>query len=192
LTAFVQALPPTNLQTLFSGLRGQTDSDPDTGRWAGRGGGIAQQSVFRIRGKYGQGTGFLHKSGVVITAGHVVEGGDTNTIKIISPKDDLLEITNVILETNLDLAILMPKKPINAQALPLGFTNSIWVGLRVSTWGFPGSYSGSTPLLTVGYIAGTEFRPVEPDPLKLTNDDFLATRRLVINATFNGGQSGSP
>jgi S1-C subfamily serine protease len=144
---------------------------------------IVTQSVFRVSGKKYNGTGFLHKSGVVITAAHLIAGGDTSSIKILSPRNETFTITNMVLDTLLDLAILWPAKPINAPAFPLAYTNTIQIGSQIFVWGFPRGYSGQNPLLVVGYVAGHEMTPVASN---------LVTMRMEINAAISAGQSGAP
>jgi len=158
-------------------------ADPTGGKNPQDTGAIAARSVFRVLNRNYGGTGFLHKSGAVITAAHVVAGGDTNSIRILSPTMEMLTITNFIADTELDLAILKPTTPIAAPAFPLLYTNRIPVGLRVSAWGFPQGYAGQSPLLIVGYVAGKEYSPAGSNSLAL---------RMVVNAAFNAGQSGSP
>ena len=48
----------------------------------------------------------------------------------------------------------------------------------MSTWGYPGGYSGADPLLTVGYLSGHE--------------QVNGRERYVVNAAFNAGNSGGP
>jgi hypothetical protein len=57
------------------------------------------------------------------------------------------------------------------------------IGTQVSTWGFPGGYNGLSPMLSVGYLAGT-------DAYKLNSGKIV--RKWVVNAAFNGGNSGGP
>jgi len=57
------------------------------------------------------------------------------------------------------------------------------LGAQVSTWGYPGGYDGLLPLLSVGYFAGIQEFADPPRP---------NVRRWVINAAFNGGNSGGP
>jgi S1-C subfamily serine protease len=55
--------------------------------------------------------------------------------------------------------------------------------MRVATWGYPGGYDGLAPILSVGYLAGTQdFK----DPSGTT------VQRWVVNAAFNDGNSGGP
>ena len=57
------------------------------------------------------------------------------------------------------------------------------IGAQVTTWGFPSGYNGLVPLLSVGYLSGIDI--VKTDSGKLM-------KRWVINAAFNGGNSGGP
>ncbi len=49
--------------------------------------------------------------------------------------------------------------------------------------GFPAGYSGLIPFLTVGYLAGGD---------RVLTQTGLTPLRWVINAAFNGGNSGGP
>lgn len=120
---------------------------------------------------------------MVITAAHLVAGGDTNSVKILSPRMETFAITNMVLDTLLDLAILWPAKLINAPAFPLAYTNTIQIGSQIFVWGFPRGYSGQNPLLVVGYVAGKELTSVASN---------LLTMRMEINAAISAGQSGAP
>jgi hypothetical protein len=128
------------------------DSDSDS---AGRGGDVASQSVVRLI-CVAQNTveaGFLHKSGNIITADHVVRG---------------CSAPEMILPTGLRATVTV----IAAE-----------VGTQVSTWGFPGGYFGLSPMLSVGYLAGI-------DAFKTASGKII--RQWVVNAAFNGGNSGGP
>jgi len=57
------------------------------------------------------------------------------------------------------------------------------IGAQVSTWRFPGGYNGLSPMLSVCYLAGV-------DAYKL--DSGKIVRKWVVNAAFNGGNSGGP
>ncbi|MCX5834740.1 MAG: trypsin-like peptidase domain-containing protein [Deltaproteobacteria bacterium] len=60
----------------------------------------------------------------------------------------------------------------------------IWATDRqVSTWGYPAGYNGLAPLLSSGYLSGTDNIP-GPSGKPVT--------RLVVNAAFNSGNSGGP
>ena len=55
-------------------------------------------------------------------------------------------------------------------------------GSEVSTWGYPFAYSGATPLLSVGHVAGYRTDGSRGRPVK----------HVVVNAAFNHGNSGGP
>lgn len=162
-------------------------SSPMTTDLSGKTVDLAYPSVFRIicQGK-GGGTGFLHKSGRVITAFHVVEGAGNEDIKILQIVPTgirTVAVTNVVAETNSDLVLLMPAEPISAPCLPITTNLVFKIGSQVCTWGFPGGYSGLSPLLSAGYLSGVQWD-------NLTNGVRRPT--LVVNAAFNGGNSGGP
>ena len=150
---------------------------------AGRGGEIATQSVVRIicREQNSSGTGFLHKSGKLITAEHVVHGCP-NPLALL-PTSANVQTSVVGIDADLDLALLEPKTSINADALSISAIDQFTVGTQVTTWGFPGGYTGSLPMLSVGYLAGI-------DGLRTATGKVI--RRWVVNAAFNAGNSGGP
>ena len=150
---------------------------------AGRSGEIAARSVFRVVCRESQtgGTGFLHKSGRVVTAEHVVTG--CSDITVIPATGSPVNVAKVQADPDLDLALLELAKPIAAPTLPLSTSSTFTVGLAVSTWGFPGGYSARIPLLSVGYLAGRESVNVKGKG---------TIHRTVVNAAFNLGNSGGP
>lgn len=150
---------------------------------AGRGGTLALQSVLRVIciQENSAGTGFLHKSGKIITAEHVVRG--CNSPILMLPNGTTRPASVVATDAETDLALLNPASAIAVDALPLSFRSDPAVGAQVSTWGFPGGYSGLSPMLSVGYIAGI-------DGLRTPSGKII--RQWVVNAAFNAGNSGGP
>lgn len=150
---------------------------------AGKGGVAALQSVFRVisRDLGSSGTGFLHKSGLVLTAEHVVRA--TAAPLIVFSNGGALETEILSADPDTDLAILKPKSPIRGTALPISTKNDLAVGAQVSTWGFPGGYNGALPMLSVGYLSGmTGFK----------KPSGKVVQQWVVNAAFNSGNSGGP
>ena len=150
---------------------------------AGRGGAVAIQSVLRIIcvQQNSAGTGFLHKSGNILTADHVVRGCPKPIIAL--PNGSQVEATIMAADQDYDLALLKPNTPITAPPLPISAKNDLTIGTQVSTWGFPGGYFGISPMLSVGYLAGI-------DGLKTASGKII--RQWVVNAAFNSGNSGGP
>jgi S1-C subfamily serine protease len=130
-----------------------------------------------------QGTGFLHKSGAVITAEHVVDSSSADRIKIILPNGVAVAVTNIVKSDAYDLAILMPSEALPGTPLGLAANDQVRIGAQITTWGFPEGYSGLSPLLCVGYVSGSE--------MQLTKAR-VAAPRLILNAAFNSGNSGGP
>ena len=150
---------------------------------AGKGGSVAIHSVFRVicpREGSG-GTGFLHKSGRIVTAEHVVHG--CTEIFLLSSLGAQVPATVAASDVDTDLALLMPRSPIITSALPIAAKAEFAVGTQVTTWGYPGGYSGSAPLLSVGYLSGL-------DAIRSQAGSII--RRWVVNAAFNRGNSGGP
>ncbi len=158
---------------------------PMTTDLAGRSGAVAVQALFRVlcSSKNKGGTGFLHKSGKVITAAHVVEGCAPTDLALVGASGQRLTVANIVTDAALDLALLSPSKAIDAPALPLSTTDEFSIGAQVSTWGYPDGYYGLAPLLSSGYLAGV-------DRVKVSGEKSVP--RLVINAAFNLGNSGGP
>lgn len=150
---------------------------------AGRLGDVATHAVIRLvcpeRNEVG--TGFLHKSGNLITADHVVRG--CAQPMMVMPNGTLSPVTTIALDQDHDLALAKPNQPITAKPLEISAADDIKIGTQVSTWGFPGGYFGLSPMLSVGYLAGI-------DALRVPSGKIV--RQWVVNAAFNGGNSGGP
>ena len=152
---------------------------------AGRTASTAIPSVYRIffpKGNIG-GTGFLHKSGVIITANHVVADCAPGDLIVLPVQGQKISITKIVSDARLDLALLTPSEKLSGPCLQISSDPKIAVGMQVSTWGFPEGYRGRPPLLTTGYISGIDY----PNP-----NEKAELPRLVVNAAFNRGNSGGP
>jgi len=149
----------------------------------GRAGDIATHSVIRLIcvDKNTVGTGFLHKSGNIITADHVVR--DCKNVMMILPDGTRGSVTTIATDQDHDLAVAKPSIAISASPLSLAAGTDFKVGTQVSTWGFPAGYSGLVPMLSVGYLAGIDAYQVRPGTV---------IRKWIVNAAFNGGNSGGP
>ncbi|MCH8010615.1 MAG: trypsin-like peptidase domain-containing protein [Candidatus Marinimicrobia bacterium] len=160
-------------------------SAPITTDTSGKMGIVAQSSVLRVicqSTKMG-GTGFLHKSGVVITAAHVVLNCDNNDLLLVTSSGDQIGVNSVSKDENKDLAILWPEKPLQGPTLQISSSSSIEVGSQITTWGFPSGYNSLSPLLTVGYLSGID---------QIKTPSGVLINRWVVNAAFNSGNSGGP
>jgi S1-C subfamily serine protease len=91
--------------------------------------------------------------------------------------------TTIATDQDHDLALVKPSTAITATPLSLADDNDFKVGTQVSTWGFPAGYSGLVPMLSVGYLAGQDAYQIRPGTI---------VRKWVVNAAFNGGNSGGP
>jgi S1-C subfamily serine protease len=160
-------------------------SAPITAEEAGKSGAIAASSVMRVicQATSMGGTGFLHKSGRVITAAHVPAGCQPNQVVLVTATGKTLRVSSVSADSNLDLAVLQPSTSIPGPSLQISARTQIPVGAQVSTWGFPAGYSGVLPLLTVGYLAGID---------QVQTSAGRSSPRWVVNAAFNSGNSGGP
>jgi S1-C subfamily serine protease len=145
----------------------------------------AYPSVFRVlcpRQQSG-GTGFLHKSGKIITAFHVVSGCTADDIVLLGIQGEPIKVGSIVLDADVDLALLGPTQAVKVPALALSQDYEPSIGAQVSTWGFPDGYNGLAPLLSSGYFSGFD---------NAKGPTGKAVRRLVVNAAFNSGNSGGP
>lgn len=144
---------------------------------------IAIPSVIRVVDISGnnRGTGFVHKSGVVITAEHVVSSVNDKDIVLILYSGQKVKVKLIIKDSKRDLAILYPETTLNVPTLTISEKLSLKIGDNVATWGFPSGYRGLKPLLAVGYLSGEDQPGPENSPAQ-----------WVINAAFNRGNSGGP
>ena len=125
---------------------------------AGGSSGTALSSLFRVLcpPKRSAGTGFLHKSGKVITASHVVSGCAAQELILLNAQGQKIRISNVIDDPVVDLALLTPAQDVKSATLSLSDREQHVVGSQVSTWGYPEGYNGLEPLLRSGYVSGTD------------------------------------
>lgn len=129
------------------------------------------------------GTGFLHRSGAIITAAHVIAGCAPADLVLLTASGQQLGVTSAAADTAKDLALLRPNNPVAGSPLSIAPASGPRLGAQVTTWGYPGGYDGLIPLLSVGYFAGVQdFQTAQGGTI----------RRWVINAAFNGGNSGGP
>lgn len=158
---------------------------PMTTDLAGGSANVAYPSVLRVLcpSKQMSGTGFLHKSGNVITAFHVVADCEAKDIILVNTYVKAVKVSKIIVDEVVDLALLIPAQEIKAPTLAIIEDDRFTIGSQVSTWGYPSGYSGLAPLLSSGYLSGTD-NVLGPTGKKVT--------RLVVNAAFNSGNSGGP
>jgi S1-C subfamily serine protease len=145
----------------------------------------ALASVFRIicRETDMGGTGFLHKSGDVITAAHVTKGC---THPIIAMHDNTGNPATIVrTDDDKDLVLLRPTRKISAQPLSISNASGLKIGSEIAFWGFPSGYSGVVPMLSAGYLSGVD--EVSLDPTKSAR-----VAQWVVNAALNRGNSGGP
>jgi hypothetical protein len=141
-------------------------------------------NVFLIynSGSQSIGTGFLIKSGNVITNEHVVHNAQLGQILLVSPSGQQFTVNNKITDTVRDLAILFLSNNVKG-GFELGDDSSVLIGNQVYSWGFPLGYNGPAPLLSVGYLAG--INGYRPYPNKVV-------KHWVVNGALNPGNSGGP
>lgn len=128
-----------------------------------------------------KGSGFLLKNGLVITNNHVVDGCTVGQIVGVTSIGHHLNFRKLATDADVDLAALRPTEAI-AGGLELGLDIDPELGSVVSTWGYPLSYNGPAPLLSVGYVARFAQRESHGKSVK----------HIVVNGAFNPGNSGGP
>ncbi|UZE93564.1 MAG: trypsin-like peptidase domain-containing protein [Candidatus Pacearchaeota archaeon] len=132
---------------------------------------------------HSKGTGFLYKSGYVITNWHVINDCSEKEIILISNKGEEIKVLELISDKDIDLAALKPEKKLQG-GLEIDNSSEIKPGVQISTWGHPLEYPGPAPLLSVGYISG--FR----DHYETKTSQMI--KHIVVNGAFNPGNSGGP
>jgi len=144
---------------------------------------VAVESVYLIYcAKTGlKGSGWLHKSGRLITNEHVVQGCVAAEVLALSSSGAQVAFKDLKLDADQDLALLTPTSA-QAGGLEMDLSASPEVGMIVHAWGHPLGYNGPAPLLSVGYLAGFS----EHKTASGTN------KHLVVNGAFNPGNSGGP
>lgn len=153
---------------------------------------IAVDSVFRVTCTSGNGgiirthsgTGFLHRSGRIVTADHVISGCDDRTIKIETASGRSVRAAVAASDRTLDLALLDAGGKIEEDAFPISAASRIRKGSPVSTWGYPAGYTGNDPLLITGHYSGMA--------AARTYEDTPSVTRIIVNAAINSGNSGGP
>lgn len=129
-----------------------------------------------------KGTGFLLRSGQIITNDHVIRGCQAADIFAVSSFGEKVIFSKSSSDAIRDLAVLFPKNKLDG-GLTLGSSDkNLSVGTAVSTWGYPLGYNGPAPLLSVGYLSG----------YKAEMKGEISVKHLIVNGAFNPGNSGGP
>lgn len=151
---------------------------------AGKSGGIAARSVLRVycADSTTVGSGFVHKSGKVITAEHVIRDCAVSKLRLLHLGREI-RVKEVVSDPDRDLALLVPGEKLRVRALKIRKKSALPIGAQVSAWGFPVGYQAKLPMLSVGYLSGME---------SFERADGTLSTRWVVNAAFNSGNSGGP
>ncbi len=98
---------------------------------AGKASEFAIPSVLRVVdiSKNTGGTGFVHKSGIIITAEHVVSSAEPKDIVLTLYTSQKVRIKSIIKDPNRDLAILYPETELNVSTLTISQKPSLKTGL---------------------------------------------------------------
>lgn len=129
-----------------------------------------------------KGTGFLIKTGHIITNHHVIKNSKLKDLILIFPDGKMYNPLEIKSDSIRDLAALKLSNSPNSSGFDLGLSSQLKLGTRLYSWGYPLGYNGPSPLLTVGYLAGYQ-----------TYKDTINNKQvdhLVINGAFNPGNSG--
>lgn len=151
----------------------------------GQSGQMAVSTVLRIQcpQKNRGGSAFIHKSGKVITAAHIIEGCRPEEVFLITSNGKEVKIKHIVANPDLDLALLTPESKLTGNCLPISSDSEFTIGSQVAIWGYPEGYRSNLPLLSVGYLSGEDHVPTPSGKL---------IKRLVVNGAFNCGNSGGP
>src|SRR5207244_313451 len=128
-----------------------------------------------------KGIAFLLKSGTLVSNEHVVRGCNAAELWAQSPIGRRIAFSRMIVDTERDLAILRPTERLEG-GLELGLNADPPLKAQVSTWGYPLSYEGYAPVLSMGYVAGY-------NPSRVGS---RTVKHLIVNGAFNPGNSGGP
>lgn len=90
------------------------------------------------------GTGFLHTSGHVITAEHVLR--QSQDILLLDINGNEIKAQVKAFDVGIDLAILTINPLVTLKPFGISQQQEVPVGSRVATWGFPAGYIGLAPL----------------------------------------------
>jgi len=145
----------------------------------------------------GAGTGFLHKSGDIITAAHVVHGCKSPPVIVFS-SESAITAEVIAKDPDIDIALLRPAKKIDGEPFVLAKEFLVGYGKPVTMWGFPEGYNSLQPMLTTGVVGGLDQSPIVPEDDGLQQPETPPPAapklvwRLVVNAAINHGNSGGP
>ena len=137
-------------------------------------------AVVEIQHDGGVGSGVIYdKSGLILTAHHVVAGADTVTVK--TADGQTLDGTVVGRDAEHDLAIVAVKAPSDLPTADLAAPNSVEVGETAIALGSPFGFSAS---VTSGIISGLD--------RSLPIGNTTLTGLIQTDAPINPGNSGGP
>jgi hypothetical protein len=149
------------------------------------------KSVLRIecRKDNVKGTGFVIQKGALVTTNaHVISSCTAEELKgISSVSAEPVKFTTLKIDSNRDLAILCPSKPL-PYSLVLGGDEHPEVETEVETWGYPLRYNDSAPILSRGYVAGYRLNVKRSE----NGESGTPVSRIIVNGALNPGNSGGP
>jgi len=144
--------------------------------------GLPIENVFLIINSHtgSKGTGFLIKGGYIVTNYHVVADATKYEITASSSEGIPYNCKGLIYDSLRDLAVIIPFGKLTNTGMELDNSNNTVVGDEVFTWGYPLSYNGPQPILSVGYVASFQKEKVR----------HKFVEHIIVNGAFNSGNSG--
>src|SRR5213594_1025997 len=83
-----------------------------------------------------KGSGWLHRSGQIVTNEHVVRGCGPSDVILVSSVGVKLAVARLVVDSGHDLALLAPSSSL-AGGLEIDQSTDLQVGMAVHAWGFP-------------------------------------------------------
>ena len=131
----------------------------------------------------GQGTGFIiHKSGIILTNAHVVDGSDDIRVRLADERE--ISARLVGRDERTDIALLQIDAEGALPVAPLGNSENVQIGEWVIAIGNP---FGLDHTVTAGIVSAKGRRDVRPGGANTGFYDFIQT-----DASINPGNSGGP
>jgi serine protease Do len=131
----------------------------------------------------GQGTGFIiHKSGLILTNAHVVEGSDDIRVRLVDEREISARLVGK--DERTDIALLQIEAEGALPVAPLGNSDNVQIGEWVIAIGNP---FGLDHTVTAGIVSAKGRRDVRPGNSNTGFYDFIQT-----DASINPGNSGGP
>lgn len=126
-----------------------------------------------------KGSGFALEDGRIVTNYHVIRRSEGH-VQVFDAAGNSHKVARIEAKVEKDLAVLYLKEPVKGGFLLAEDDAVPDLGAQVITWGFPLGYSGPSPILSVGHLAG----------LRMHANGTAQVKHHIVNGAFNGGNSG--